>query len=142
MYTLSNAPSETLFEQLAQWQCQRYFVERTNQDAKSELGFDDFCAQKYTAWQHHLALTALAAWFVARTKWEWAQAYPQDATLAQTYASDYLPQLSMRNVRSMLRAIFPVEPLAAHQTEARILENLSGRARSRRSRCRRAAAPS
>ncbi len=113
-YTLSNAPPETPFEQLAQWQCQRYFVERTNQDAKSELGFDDFCAQKYTAWQHHLALTALAAWFVARTKWEWAQAYPQDPTLTQDFPGDQLPRLSMRNVRSMLRAIFPAAPLAAH----------------------------
>jgi SRSO17 transposase len=45
-YTLSNAPAETVVEQLAEWQCQRYFVERTNQDAKSELGFDDFCAPK------------------------------------------------------------------------------------------------
>ncbi len=45
-YALCNAPADTPLSQLAWWKCQRYFVERSNQDAKSELGWDEFQAQK------------------------------------------------------------------------------------------------
>jgi hypothetical protein len=31
---------------------QRYFVERSIQDAKSEMGWDEFQAQKLRAWEH------------------------------------------------------------------------------------------
>jgi len=37
-YTLLNAPADTPPEQVAEWSTRRYFVERTFQDAKSELG--------------------------------------------------------------------------------------------------------
>jgi len=49
----------------------RYFVERTFQDAKSELGRAEFAARSYRAWEHHLASNAAALWFVAQTKLEW-----------------------------------------------------------------------
>ena len=60
----------------------RHFVERANQDAKSQTGWDEFQAQKYRAWEHHLELTILATWFVAQTKLDWANAYARDAQLA------------------------------------------------------------
>ena len=50
---------------------------------KSEIGWDDFRAQKYRAWEHHLALTALSLWFVAQTKLEWTQRYARDPELAR-----------------------------------------------------------
>ena len=56
--------------------CQRYFMERANQDSKSERGWDEVRAQKYRAWEPHLALTVLASWFVAQTHFAWAQHYP------------------------------------------------------------------
>jgi SRSO17 transposase len=67
-YSLSNASPNTHLKRLAWLKCQRYFVERTIQDAKSELGWDELEAQKYLAWRHHLALTILALWFAAQTK--------------------------------------------------------------------------
>jgi prepilin-type processing-associated H-X9-DG protein len=33
-------------------------------------------AQKYRFWEHHLALTILAGWFIVSTKLEWSQNYP------------------------------------------------------------------
>ena len=45
-YSLTNAPSDTPLLTLAQRKCQRYFVERSIQDAKSELGMDEFRANK------------------------------------------------------------------------------------------------
>jgi hypothetical protein len=38
-----------------------YFVERSIQDAKSELGWDEFQAIKYRTWEHQLALTMLVS---------------------------------------------------------------------------------
>lgn len=67
-YALSNAPSEAPLEELAWLKCQRYFVEQVHQDAKSEIGWDELKAQRYQAWEHHLAMTILATWFVAQTK--------------------------------------------------------------------------
>ena len=66
-YTLSNAPSVTTSERLARLRCQRSWIERANQDAKSEAGWDELQAQKYGPWEHHLALTILATWFVVET---------------------------------------------------------------------------
>jgi SRSO17 transposase len=48
-YALSNAPADASLERLAWLKCHRYFVERTTEDAKSELGWDDLAAQKYRA---------------------------------------------------------------------------------------------
>jgi SRSO17 transposase len=59
----------------------RYFVERNIQDAKSELGWDDFQALKFRAWEHQLALTILASWFVAETRLDWAAEHPPAPTL-------------------------------------------------------------
>ncbi len=50
--------------QLVNWKCRRFGIECANHDSKSELGWGDFQAQKFTAWEHHLALTILATWFV------------------------------------------------------------------------------
>src|SRR3990172_7673797 len=63
-YSLCNAPFDTPLSKLAWWKCQRYFIERANQEAKSEIGWDEFQAQKYRGWDHHLALTILASWFI------------------------------------------------------------------------------
>jgi SRSO17 transposase len=65
-YTLTNVPFDTPLEQMARRKSQRYFVERAIQDAKSEFGWDEFQAVKYRAWEHHLALTILASWFIAK----------------------------------------------------------------------------
>ncbi len=80
----------------------RHFVERSNQDAKSETGWDEFQAQKYRAWEHHLALTILATWFIAQTKYDWAQTHARDPQLAQQMELEVLPALSVANVRELL----------------------------------------
>ncbi|MCL0050871.1 hypothetical protein M1N22_03420 [Dehalococcoidia bacterium] len=45
-YFLSNAPANTPLETLALWRSLRYFVERTFQDGKSEIGWDELVARK------------------------------------------------------------------------------------------------
>ena len=133
-YALCNAPADTPLEQLAWWKCQRYFIERANQDSKSELGWDEVRAQKYRAWEHHLALTVLASWFVAQTQFEWAQNYPRDPALLSQFNTEVLPALSVANVRELLRAVMPLKQLTEEQATERIIEHLLNRTRSRKSR--------
>jgi SRSO17 transposase len=136
-YTLSNAPPATTLERLARLRCQRYWNERANQDAKSEIGWDELQAQKYRAWEHHLALTILATWFVAAPKLDWARDHPRDPSLTTDFEVDRLPDLSVANVRTMLRAAMPLPDLTADRAAALIVEHLVNRTRSRRSRRKR-----
>jgi hypothetical protein len=133
-YALCNAPADKPLEHLAEWKCQRYFIERSNQEAKSELGWDELQAQKYPAWEHHLALTVLASWFVAQTQFEWARDYPRDPKLLQHLGIDQLPALSVANVRLLLRAVMPLQRLSVKQATDLAIEHLLNRTRSRKSR--------
>jgi SRSO17 transposase len=133
-YALSNAHPETHAEDLAWMHGQRYFVERSIQDAKSEMGWDEFQAQKFQAWEHQLALTILASWFVAQTKLRWAQQYPRDPKLHQELEVDLLPALSVANVRELLRAVMPLPQLSREQAAEQVVKHLVNRARSRKSR--------
>jgi SRSO17 transposase len=135
-YTLSNATADTPLERLAWLKSQRYFVERANQEAKSEAGWDELQAQKYRAWEHHLALVVLATWFAAETKLDWARQHPRDPRLADELGADLLPELSVANVRAMLRAALPLPELTPDRAAALVVEHLINRTRSRQSRLR------
>jgi SRSO17 transposase len=136
-YSLSNAPANASLEYLAWLKCQRYFVERANQDAKSEAGWDELQAQMYRGWEHHLALVILVTWFVAQIKWEWGQKHPRDPLLAQQFAVDVLPALSMANIRLLLRAAMPLPQPTPADAVALVVEKLVNRTRSRSSRLKR-----
>jgi SRSO17 transposase len=136
-YSLSNAPVDASTEDLAWLKCQRYFVERANQDAKSEAGWDELEARKYRAWEHHLALVILAVWFAAQTKWEWALTVNRDPALAQQFAVEVLPVLSMANIKLLLRAADPLPQPTPQEAIALVIEHFVNRTRSRASRLRR-----
>ncbi len=140
-YSLSNASIYTPLLTLAQRKSQRYFVERSIQDAKSELGMADFRAIKYRAWQHHLALTLLACWFITETRLDWQEQHPRDPYLAEDYETDILPTLSMSNVRDMLRAALPLKQLSPLDTAHLVIKHLDNRTRSRRSRLKKHSGP-
>ena len=75
--------TDTLQAWLSVWSCRRYFPECTFEDAKIEIGWDAFQAQKYRAWKHGLALTAAVLWFVAQTTLAWVQMYRRESALAR-----------------------------------------------------------
>src|SRR5436190_671207 len=72
-YTLFGSPARVSCDEMIKRSCVRYFVERVFEDGKDCLGWAEFQGLKYEAWFHHLALTALALWFVAETKLDWQQ---------------------------------------------------------------------
>jgi SRSO17 transposase len=134
---LSNAPAETALACLAALKCLRYGIECANREAKSDLGWDDFRAQKDRAWEHHLALTILAAWFVAQTKLEWAQQAPPDPALAAALGLARVPALSVANVRELLKASLPLPQLTPEQAQRLVVKHLVGRSRATASRRKR-----
>lgn len=133
-YALSNAPADAPLARLAWLKSQRYFVERANQDSKSEMGWDELRAQKYRAWEHHVALTILASWFIAETKLDWATQHPRDPHLAPQLETDVLPALSVANVRELLRAAMPLPQLTPDDAIGLVVEHLVHRTRARKSR--------
>jgi SRSO17 transposase len=133
-YALSNAPAPTPAARLVDWKCRRFGIECANQDAKSDLGWGDFQAQKFAAWEHHLALTILAAWFVAQTKVDWAREHGPDAGLAAELGVQRLPALSVANVRELLQAVLPLPQLSPEQARRLVVKHLVDRSRSTRSR--------
>jgi SRSO17 transposase len=135
-YVLSNASVDTSLETMAWRKSHRYFIERDNQDAKSEIGWDEFQAIKYRAWEHQLALTILASWFVAETRLDWMGRFERAPALVKQYEVDMLPMLSVGNVRELLRAAMPLPQLSTQEATALVIEHLVNRTRSRKSRLR------
>jgi len=140
-YSLTNAPPATDLATLADRKCQSYFVERSLQDAKSELGMADFQALKYRAWEHHLALTLVASWFITNTRLDWSEEFPPDSQLLRDYETEVLPCLSMSNVCEMLRAALPLRQLSTQEAAALVIQHLDNRTRSRRSRLKNHSGP-
>jgi SRSO17 transposase len=136
-YIFSNSSPQTSLETMAWRKSHRYFGERSNQDAKGEFGWDEFQAMKYRAWEHQLALTILAGWFVAETRLDWMSRYHQDPDLLSQLEVDVLPQLSVGNVRELLRAALPLPQLSSQQAADLVVSHLLNRTRSRKSRFRR-----
>jgi len=133
-YTLLNGMAETPAQELIERSCWRFYTERAYEDAKSELGWDDFQAQKYRAWQHEMALTAAATWFVAELKLNWRTTYQRDPALAQQFELEVLPALSTANVRDLLMSVLPVPELTPERARQLVVTHLVNRARSTSSR--------
>ena len=125
---------KSMEQTMARRESHRYFVERSNQDEKGELGWDEFQAVKYLAWEHQLALTILASWFIAKTRLDWMQRFERNPALLEQYEIDVLPLLSVSNVRELLRAAMPLPQLTTQEAAALVVKHLTNRTRSRKSR--------
>ena len=59
-YQLSNAPSDTSIDHLAEMLGSRYWIERTFEDGKGIAGLADYQVRNWTGWHHHITITLLA----------------------------------------------------------------------------------
>ena len=133
-YAFSNADTATSLQTMALRKSQRFFIECDNREAKSEFGWDEIQTVTFTAWQHQLAFTILAQWFINQTRFDWEAQSERDPELFSRYAVSLLPALSVANVREMLRAALPLPVLSPVQAAALVVEHLDNRTRSRKSR--------
>lgn len=91
-YSLSNAPEDTSVERLAYMQGQRYFVERTFQDAKGTAGMDHYQIRSWQSWHHHMALVMMSMLFMLKTRLE---------------EKENIPLLSCPDVATLLAKFLP-----------------------------------
>jgi SRSO17 transposase len=75
-YSLSNAPESTPLERLAYMQAQRYWVERSFEDAKQDFGMADYQVRTWPGWHHHMAMVMMAMVFLLMEKIENQQETP------------------------------------------------------------------
>lgn len=75
-YCLSNAPLETPWQELARVQAQRFFIEHSFREAKSECGMADYQVRRWDAWHHHMALVMLGTLFLVKQKKAGRQQWP------------------------------------------------------------------
>jgi SRSO17 transposase len=135
-YVLSNAPETIDLKTMAWRKTHRYLIERSNEDVKDEFGWDEFQTRKYRAWKHQLALTILASWFVVETRLDWQKRFEKSPELLVQYEVDALPNLSVANVRELLRASMPLPQLSPEEAASLVVSHLINRTRSRKSRMR------
>jgi len=67
-YSVSNEKHTVKKKRLAQMQCERYWVERSFQDAKDSIGMADYQVRNWIGWHHHMALVSFAMYFVLSEK--------------------------------------------------------------------------
>ena len=104
-YTLSNAAVETPLLLLAQMQGQRYWVERTFEDAKGQCGLADYQVLGWRAWHHHVTLVMLAMLFIAEQR---------------VAHQPGLALLTPRDIVEMLKETLPHKPEGKDELVARI----------------------
>lgn len=69
-YSLSNASKNMTLTKLAKAQGQRYWIERSFQDAKGACGMADYQVQGWIGWHHHMALVMMALLFMMEQRVE------------------------------------------------------------------------
>ncbi len=91
-YSLSNAPKTTTTERLTFQQGQRYWVEQSLRNGKSEAGMGDYQLRLWLGWHHHMAMVMLAMLFMFEVRRE----HKEDLSL-----------LSCHDVVEVLRVLLP-----------------------------------
>jgi SRSO17 transposase len=135
-YSLSNAPVDVARDELARWRAHRYFVERTFQDCKTELGWDELCAVKYRAWAHHTALVALALWLVTKLRLGVMMRAVGNGSAMKVFEVEHLPPISVSCLRLLLRTVYGLLYLAWEEALHIAMIRQAARIRSRKSRLR------
>ena len=124
-YILTNAPADATLLQLAKVQAQRFFIEHSFREAKSECGLADYQVRRWDAWHHHVALVMLGTLFLAKQKMEGREQWPM---------------LSFNDLVTAMRHMLPRRQLTADEL-ARIIEDRHRRrTQAQESHARRAAA--
>jgi SRSO17 transposase len=86
-YTLTNAANDLPLQVLAQAQRQRFWIENTFGDAKSELGLGHYEVRSWVGWHRHMTLCMLAQLFITEQRFA---------------ESEHIPMLSTRDLCTVM----------------------------------------
>jgi SRSO17 transposase len=112
-YSFSNGGAGTYHpKEYAYFQAQRYWVERTFDDSKNELGMSDYQIRKWIGWHHHQSLVMLASLILLKQKIENETEFPlmslRDARIliiVKMFGTEeqYKKRLEQMNIRHLKR---------------------------------------
>jgi len=92
-FSLSNSAATTSLKRLAFMQCQRFWVERTFEDAKSECGMADYQLRGWIGWHHHMAMVMMAMLFMLTERIRNKEQYPLlSCSDIETLLAHFLPR--------------------------------------------------
>ena len=133
-YAFTNAPMDTSKQQLSQWRSDRYFIERTNQDLKTEAGWDELRSSKYRAYMHRITIDALALWFIAKCKMDIRQNDQiNNQKVKEQLGIDTLPEISFANIRELLLTVYPLKTMSKEEAVVLVNKHLLNRSKSKKS---------
>jgi SRSO17 transposase len=113
-YALSNAKeNEFATEELVRMQSQRYFVERSFQDAKQEAGMSQYQVRGWLAWHHHMVMVMMAMHFILSEK---------------VLFKEEMPLLSAYDVREIMLNVYPRKGM----NQKEVMEQINKRHEQRR----------
>ena len=110
-YSFSNGEiEEHNAKEYAWYQCNRYWVERSFDDTKNELGLSGYQVRNWRAWHHHIALVMVAALFLMKRRIDKIEQYPlmsiRDArilTIAHLFGDENTRKLAYKNMQERHR---------------------------------------
>jgi len=111
-YSLCNEPLTTPKIKLAQMQGQRYWVERSFQDAKSACGMADYQIRSWVGWHKHMALVMMTMNFMLSEK---------------LLHKETIPLLSSKDIEIILANLLP----AKNKTIDAVLKQMTSRHKQR-----------
>lgn len=124
-YCLSNAHAHVPWPELARVQAQRYFIEHSFREAKSECGLADYQMRRWDAWHHHMALVMLGTLFLIKQKLQGREQWPM---------------LSFNDLVTALAHLLPRRQLTAEELAAIITKRHHLRQQAKDSHARRSMA--
>jgi len=104
-YYLSNAPETIESVELVRMSGMRWPVELSFEEAKTELGMDQYETRSWLGWHHHMTLSMLAHHFLVWVRVRW---------------QDRAPALTLAQVRLLVMSVIPKLVLTAEQALIRV----------------------
>ena len=95
---------------LTWYQCQRFKVEQSFQEAKQELGMDDYQVRSWRSWHHHVTMSMLAMCFLVEEKLKFGATHG-GATL--------------RDIRELITALLPTNKSVYDKVREQVLGRLA-----------------
>ena len=92
-YALSNMPLSLPVPRLARMLRQRYWIERSFQDSKSECGMGEYQTRGWVAWHHQMALVMMALQFMLEERLQQKAEHPLlSCSDIETLLAHFLPR--------------------------------------------------
>jgi hypothetical protein len=75
-YCVTNTPKTTPTSVIAEMEAQRFWIEKSFQDAKSQAGMAEYQIRGWKAWHHHMALVMMTMLFMTKQRMLYKDEHP------------------------------------------------------------------